>query len=321
MKKLIYALTLLLCFQTLSNAQVVDEKKIAEMKEKAAKEKDGWKKGGSFGFDASALSLVNPRFGAGGNKVSFGGLGSWFANQKKGNMLWENAFSGQLAVQRLGGNADFTKQLDLLRYATQIGYSTKNPKLYYGIKGDFETLITPTYANNFLKPKDSQDKASSRFFSPARMKVGLGVGYKVDDHLSFFFAPASLQAIIVSDKEIAALNIHGNDVGSTKSIQGGAQLTTRYNNKYLNDKLVYNSNLDLFTSYNHNPGRIDVLWKNDLGIVIFKNLSLNYLLEAAYDDDILVQVDRNKNGLYEKGESGKATSFTSALLLKYNYTF
>jgi hypothetical protein len=318
MKKLIYVLTLLLCFQTITNAQVVDEKKIAELKDKAAKETDGWKKGGSFGFDASALSLVNPRFGAGGNRISLGGLGSWFANQKKGKMLWQNTISGQLAVQRLGSEKDFTKQLDLLRYATQIGYSTKNPKIYYGIKGDFETLITPTYAKNYLKPKDSQDKASSRFFSPARIKVGLGVGYKVDDHLSFFFAPASIQAIIVSDKDIAALNIHGNDVGSTKSIQGGAQLTTRYNNKFLKDKLVYSSNLDLFTSYNHNPGRIDVLWKNDLGVVIFKNISLNYLLEAAYDDDVMVQVDRANNGIITPG---KATSFTSVLLLKYNYTF
>ena len=54
---------------------------------------------------------------------------------------------------------------------------------------------------------------------------------------------------------------------------------------------------------------------------IYKGLALNLLVDVLYDDDILVQVDRNKNKIYEPGEEGKRPTIIQALLIKYNLVF
>lgn len=87
-----------------------------------------WTTGGGLGLDLSQLLLSNPKVGAGDNRFAFGGLGNFFATYKKDKIMWENAGSLQLAVQRVGNSDNpFEKNLDLLRLGSKIGYQLKSP--------------------------------------------------------------------------------------------------------------------------------------------------------------------------------------------------
>jgi hypothetical protein len=317
--------TALAIFSATATAQIVDEKKMDALRTEQEKEKDGWKTGGTIGLDLSQLALINPRVGGGDNRIGAGGAVGLFANKKAGKFLWNSAATVQLAAQRIGGNtAAFQKNIDILRLNTEAGIVSKNPKLYYGAIASFESQLLKTYKDNFIKSDNATDLLS-KIFAPARIKAGLGVGYKFSDKLKFFFAPVSLQYIYVGDDALAKLNVHGNDVGKNTSVQGGAQLIGRYNDKFLEDKIVVGSNLELFSAYNNNFGRVDVLWHNDLGVKLFKNVTLTLFTDTFYDDDTKVVVQRavpasgSVPAVAEK--RGLKPSFAEGILIKYGRNF
>lgn len=294
--------------------------RLAEIKEASAQEvEEGWVSGGGLGLDFAQLALFNPRVGAGSNRIGFGGLGTVYANYKKGNLAWTNTGSLQLSAQRIGSNNQpFQKNLDVIRLASRAGYGF-NEKLFGAIETNLTTLLLPTYEGNVL----SSDTLNllARFFSPMTFVLSPGLDYKPNAKLSIFYSPASLKLIYVADDAIAALNVHGNEEGSNSFLQLGSNLKAIYADKYLEEKVTFTTTLDLYSNYLNNPQNLDVLWQNDLGFVIFKNFSVNLVTELFYDHDILVQVDRNDNGIFEDGELGRRVSFTEALLVKYNFIF
>ena len=309
----------------LSMAQAGNDR-LTEVKKLSAKEGDGWFKGAGIGLDFTQLALINPRFGSGENKIGFGGLGNLFANYKRDKIYWNNAASMQFAVQQIGISSNpFLKNLDRFVFGSKIGYKF-NDKWAAALDANLETQLTPTYQGNILKPTKGESIVAN-FFAPATIKVSPGIDYLATPHLTFFFSPASLKLIYINDQKIADLGIFGtkandNGIGFKKSdLQLGANLKGIYTNKLFNDKLMVNSVLDLYSNYLRNPQNIDVNWHNDFSWNIYKGLALNLLVDVLYDDDILVQVDRNKNKIYEPGEEGKRPTIIQALLIKYNLVF
>ncbi|MCB0703935.1 MAG: DUF3078 domain-containing protein [Saprospiraceae bacterium] len=281
-----------------------------------------WVVGGGLGLDFAQLALVQPKVGAGSNRIGFGGLGTVFANYGKDKVSWTNIASLQLGAQRIGGNGKpFEKNIDVIRAASRFGYQLGEGKAYAAIEASAQTLLLPTYEGNLINPEDKTNLIA-KFFAPVQFQLSPGIDYKVNEHLSFFLSPASLKIIYVGNDQIAALNVHGNDEGTNRFLAVGANLIAGYNNKFLNDRLVWNSTLNLFSNYLRDPQNVDLLWTNDLGIIIFKNVSLNLVTELFADDDIDVQIDRNGNGIYgEAGELAPSVSFTEALIIKYSFVF
>ena len=321
MKKFFLLFAVLGLFTTQHAIGQAGADRLAEINAASASEVDssGWVSGGGLGVDFAQLALINPRVGAGSKRIGFGGLGSVYANYKKGNLSWTNNGSIQLSAQRIGGSTEpFQKNLDVIRAASRAGYGFTE-KVFGAVEANVTTLLLPTYEGNVL----SSDTASllARFASPLTFVLSPGIDYKPNDKLSFFYSPASLKLIYVADDAIAALNVHGNEVGSNSFLQLGSNLKGIYNDKFADDKVTLTSTLDLYSNYLLNPQNIDVLWQNDLGFVIFKNFSVNLVTELFYDHDILVQTDRNDNGILEDGELGRRISFTEALLIKYNFIF
>ena len=309
------------------NAQAGDDR-LKELQDASKKEGDGWVTGGAIGLDFAQLSMANPRIGSGDNRIAFGGLGNIFSNLTKGRNTWTNNLSLQLAVQKLA-DIDWQKSLDALRFNSKYGYQSNNAKWTYTVLLTFESLAMPTYPGNYLKNQEESDMVQAKFLSPFRLEVSPGMEYKPNPHFSFLLSPASYKLIYISDQDVADLGVHGTKLiddtdpalGYEKAFhQVGARLVGKYQNKYLNDKVSFSSKLDLFSNYLDNPQNIDVLWQNDLGWQIWKSLSLNFLLEAFYDHDIDVLVERPSEALPD-GEVGKRVSWTQALLVKYNYVF
>ena len=104
----------------------------------------------------------------------------------------------------------------------------------------------------------------------------------------------------------------------------GSNLKIGYNNKFVKDKLLYNSSLDLYYNYRDkdikpdtrtSPKNLDMLWQNDLTYLLFDNFSLNLRLEMFYDADIR-QLDNDGNVL-DKSKIG----IVEAFFVKYSVIF
>lgn len=319
MKRCLYLLFILLCTTHVAWSQAGDDR-LKELNDKVKLEGEGWKSGGAFGTDFAQLALINPKIGGGDNKIGLGGLGTFFTNYKKGKLYWDNNFSLQLAVQELA-DAPWQKSLDVLRLGSRIGSQIKGEKLSAALDVQLQTLLLNTYEGNILNPKeeDSLDVVA-KLFSPATISVSPGLDWKPNAHFSLFYSPASLRMLYVADKKIADLDIHGNEKNKQSRLSLGSNVKALYTNKYYNEKVALKSSLDLYSDYLDKPQNIDVLWSNDIGVALFKNLSLNLLVETFYDDNVSVIKDKDKYKANKTG-TGKAVSITEALYIKYNWLF
>ncbi len=234
---------------------------------------EGWKIGGGIGFDFSQLLLINPKIGAGENRIGVGANSNFYGNYQKGRLTWKNSANLNFVIQKLGKdpNRPFQKSLDELRLSSTVLYNltAENP-LAYALDVLAVTQITPTYQGNFLSPQSTgRQYAIAKFFAPATITVSPGMAYKPDAHLSVLLSPASLKVIAVPDDSIAMQgnagltnSIHGNPLGRFASeqafrqsygvrpsgkindstyfannfIQLGATLKVTYQNKFLKDK-------------------------------------------------------------------------------------
>jgi len=331
MKKILL-LTCLISGIALLNARLFAQETADTAKQEVPKI---WTTGGGAGFDFAQLALINPKVGAGTNRIGFGGLLNLFANYKKNRFSWDNTGSLQLAAQRIGGKGSpFEKNMDILRLTSRASYRPGQGKLYAAVEGDLLTLLIPTYKNNVLKPGEGEEFPIAKFFSPVQIMISPGLEYKFNDHFSILYSPVSLKEIYVANDSIAALNVHGNKPGENDFLQLGSNLKARYSNIFLNKRMNWASALDLYSNYLENPQNVDVFWTNDLGFTIIKNLSLNVVTQLFYDDDVNVQVDLDGDGILgeeaidvnlppgqQRRELRPGVFFTEALLLKYNLIF
>ncbi len=319
LKKLLF-LTLISCFSISISAQkILDAKDAVKEMDKAKDAKDGWTKAGGIGLNLNLLSLINPRVGAGDNQVGIGGILNYSANLVRDKILWDNKFLVQLAtIQAAGG--PWTKATDVLQGTTQWGYKVA-PKWYVAGLGDLQTQLLSTYGTNFLKPQIIDGKRtllSGKLFSPAIVKFAPGVIFKPSDNLKFLYSPIAYKGVFVGNDEIAMqANFIPLDGTKFKNVdhQLGQELRMDYAQKFLNDKVVYITTLDLYSNYLRTPENIDVEWYNSLDFMVGKGISVNFRTDWFYDHDIQVFKGGNLNA------KGRDVFIRNALLLKYSAQF
>lgn len=316
MKALSTLILAILCLQVPSFAQTE-----APKTEEAPKV---WTLGGSLGLDLTGLGILNPRLGAGDNRIGFGGLINLFANQKKDKYFWNNNGSLQLGAQRIGGkDADFQKNLDVLRLGSRFGYNIVGDKVFAALDGTAESQLLRTYAGNLLTGVDSN--LLSEFLAPARFSIAPGIDYKPTKNLSFFLSPASFNLTYVGNDDLAALAGQplGNEPGKNNRFQLGYALKGQYANKYFKDRVAVSSKFAWFADYKQNLNG-NVLWQNAVDIQIFKGLALGLFGDLFYDHFTLVQVKEAPEGTGPDAIGqylGLKPSFTGGFLLKYNKIF
>ena len=263
----------------------------------------GWDKGAGIGLDLTQILVINPQAGAGQNRFGIGGAIGMFANYRDEKQSWHNNLALNLSVEKLGsgvvvddnGNATdikvpWRKSIDELRINSTYGRKIKaGSKWSYAVDFRFRSQLLSSY----LGTEDGQVYVSeieegpytnslvSKFLSPARFALGVGIMYTPNDHLTVTFTPATLDVITILDEEIANLGIHGNKLedGSTtvykqSRIAFGANLKVEYQNKFWNDRVTYTSTLILFSDYLADPQNVDVSWTNELAFEIVKGLTV-----------------------------------------------
>jgi hypothetical protein len=284
---------------------------------KPEEKKEGWFRTASIGFDAGQLAMINPRVGSGSNRINLGGAANFALNFKKGRHAWDNALAGIFAVQKLGsGNVvisnktvaqPFQKTTDEFRFNTKYGYGIKEGgKLFIAADASLLTQFSPTFTdNNYITDINKQGlgDVKSQFLSPGIITLALGLDYKPTKKLSLFYAPVSFRGVVVQEQEIAKreakagskLNAFGVAIDKKSNFNLGSLARVIYNDKFMSDKIVFNSNLGLFGAYSSGEG-VKVDWANQVAWALGKGFQLGFNFNVFYDKKMYVQVS-DKNGI------------------------
>lgn len=309
----------------------------------------GWTIGAGIGLDLAQLLQINPKQGAGQNRLGFGSATNAFFNYRRDRVSWETNALWQFGLQRLGsgviaqGATDkvpFQKEVDDLRLNSKYGISVnEDSKFFYTANFIFQSQALPTYQygpnvfpGNFVTDwRNAGITPTAKLFSPATVNFALGIDYKPTPALSIFYSPLGSKFIIVANDSIAARGVHGNEV-SGEPVNGffpefenvdaqlGSQALIKFAAAFKEERGNFNSTLGLYSNYLRNPQNIDVDWQNTISYELFADVKLTALVTLFYDDDINVQITdydfpNGVNGL------GKRVSITQQLLISYTKTF
>jgi hypothetical protein len=344
----------LLCGSLSGSAQLkIDHDRASKLrKEKAITDTSGWEVGMAFGMDFFQLLQINPKVGAGEDRIQLGGLSTVFSVYQKDRVKWENIGTLLFGVQRLGSGSTsignnivpkpFQKTVDELRWVSSFAYEkSSNSHWSYSADFIFNTQLVPTYRGNFLKDVSGEGEGPiSRFLSPASISLSLGSRYEPSKNWRIIVSPAALKTIVVADDAIASIpgdeeemvGLHGTAWRSETDydnvlLQFGASLRGLYKNSFARDKLKFKSELILFTNYLKEPENVDVDWRNEWSYEIVAGLTLNLVLNASYDHDVFIQktdwdapdgVERNPDG---SPRLSRGLNIVQSFSIQYNYIF
>ena len=308
MKKLLLSLLTFLTFLPTVFAQEADTTKY-------------WNWGGAGTINVGQVALSNWAAGGQGT-VNVLGLASLFANYKRGTSAWDNTLNVNYGGNKTGKDK-FRKSDDKLELNAKYGRHAFG-KWYYAGQFNLKTQLTPT----FFKDTDS---VISDFMSPAFILISLGLDYRPNEDFSLFISPATGKFTLVKSQRLAdagafgvkpgELNKDGFRVPNTGERfreEIGAYLAMRLR-RDLMENIKLQTRLELYSSYNNNPSNIDVNWENRLDMKVNKFISVSLITELIYDDDIMIAVDRNDDGIYEG--AGPRTQFKETLGVGLSYKF
>ena len=202
-----------------------------------------------------------------------------------------------------------------MSYATELGFQSLIAPAYQDTTGEYNGVLISQLEDTIMRTQQF-----AKFLSPATVNFSVGIDFKPQDNLSIYYSPVAYKGIFVSDDAIAALNVHGNEEGKNTFHQLGSLLRILLNQKLAKDRVLFSSNLALYSNYLKEPQNIDIDWQNQLDFAIIPNLAITLKLNMFYDHDIKVQISDNDapNGV---NGTGRRVSLTQQLLLKYAITF
>ena len=252
-----------------------------------------WKKGGDISINFSQVSFSN--WAAGGkNSVSGVGLFNCFANYSKNRIAWDNSLSIGYGLLK-EAHRDLVKSEDKLELNSKVGYKmTESGKWFLTGLTNFRTQ----FADGFNYTNIDNPVRISSLFAPAYLTFAVGFDYKPNDKFTLFGSPLSSKFTFVADDDLSAIGAFGVDPGKKFRAEMGGTIKSE-----LKFKVVKNvdavTNLTLFTNYLKNPKNVDVNWDFRLNMKINEFLSANFLSNMIYDDDVLIPIDRNDDGIID----------------------
>jgi hypothetical protein len=242
-----------------------------------------WDKGG---ITSLTFSQTNYKYwsAGGNNSITINSLLNAHANYKKDNIAWQNSLELGYGTQKSMG-LPFRKTDDKINFSSNFGFKAEN-NLYYTALLGFISQFADGY-----KYLDNGDSAKiSAFMAPAYLIYSLGINYIPNKNFSLYSSLLTGKTTFVLDKKLSAIGAFGVDTGKSLRYEFGAYLKMIYNKK-LTKNFTLNTNLSLFSNYLKNPQNIDVNFNLLASYKIAKFITLNFQLQAIYDDDILILVD------------------------------
>ncbi|MDA9819596.1 DUF3078 domain-containing protein [Salibacteraceae bacterium] len=285
--------------------------------------KGPWTKGGVGSINFNQVSLNN--WAAGGNSsISGAGLLNAFANYEKEKVSWDNNIVLAYGLIRQE-KQPVIKSDDRIEIVSKAG-KTANKKWSYTGLFSFRTQFAP----GFDDPVSPTRATISDFLSPAYMQLALGMEYKPNKKLSAFISPLANKTTIVTNQTLANAGAFGVEAaeydalgnlvteGLNARYEVGGYLKFMYQDDIMKN-VTFQTKVDLFSNYLNNPENIDVNWEALLAFKVNKFITASIATHLIYDDDILIGVDTNDDGIVDG--MGKRTQFKEVLSIGFSYKF
>ncbi len=236
-----------------------------------------WKVNGNITFNFSQVSLTN---WAAGGKTSGTGvfLSNLSANYKKDKISWDNSAQIDYGLYKEDGK-NFEKSNDKIDLSSKLGITAKGNWNYAAILS-FKSQFAPGY------DKDDDTKIISNFLAPGYLNLGAGMDYKTDN-FSLLIAPIDGKFTFVMDDILAADGAFGVDPGKNSRSEIGMFVKLEYKKEVVKN-VTFETKLDLFSNYFHNPENIDVDWNVLVNMKVNEYLSANLVTRLIYDDDVKI---------------------------------
>ncbi|TNE53241.1 MAG: DUF3078 domain-containing protein [Bacteroidetes bacterium] len=270
----------------------------------------GWKKGGVINLGMAQASLTN--WAAGGeSSIAFNGLVSLYGHRVAKKYAWENYL--ELGYGLLNqGNSDLWKKVDdRIDYTSKYGRKIKKSWYYAGLL-NFKTQWT----NGYNYPNDSV--AISKFMAPGYLLVAVGAEYRPSSNFTLYIAPFTSKNTFVLDERLSNQGAFGVDSSKRVRSEFGGYLRMSWT-KDLMENIRFQTKLELFSNYTHNPQNIDVSWETLLSMKVNKYISVTLGTHLLYDDDIDISVDENRDGVIDA--VGPRVQFKQVLNVGFSYKF
>lgn len=314
MKRIISVVLGAIIMCQLATAQVTElEKKVRDKSTiiNATDSTKFWKTGGVVSINLAQSSFTNWTAG-GENSVAVNSLLSVFANYKKGNASWDNMLDLGYGFLNQTSGSGYMKTDDKIDFSTKYGQAASK-HWYYAALVNFKSQMTPGY--NY--PNDSN--MVSRFFAPAYVIAAIGMDYKPSANFTAFIAPLTGKTTIVNNETLSNAGAFGVEPGEMIRSEFGGYVRMVYSRNLMKKSVSVLSKLDLFTNYMQNPENIDVNWENVIGLKVNKYISATVTTQLIYDDDVIIEFDKNGDGIIEK--KGPRIQFKEVIGVGFTYKF
>jgi hypothetical protein len=249
-----------------------------------------WVWGGDASLSFSATGLTN--WAAGGeDQIGVRSTINLFANYKKGKRTFENYATLAYGVLKTG-ERKAVKNDDRLHYTSKLGHQI-NPKWTYTAAFLARTQFAPGYSY-------SGDKITAKlsdFLAPINLYLSAGLDYTPNKNISLMISPVAGKATFVRSDSTTVISSAGMMTTETdadgnniqvprkKRYEFGGVAHIKFAGNMFNNKIKYNSTVDLFSNYMKEPQNMEVLWVLDANIQLYKNISANMQLQMKYDDN------------------------------------
>ena len=176
---------------------------------------------------------------------------------------------------------NYKTNADLFRINSKLGIrAIKN--LYYTLSGEFQTQFFSNYKTN-------TNDLISTFFSPANLKLSLGLDYKQNKNkytLSVLGNPFSWRYVYLANDRIVNPSQFNVEAGKRRASLFGSEITANVTWKIRNN-LTYRTKFDYFTTYE----KVIMNWENTFEFQFNRYLSTKVFLHGRFDDGVTLTDD------------------------------
>ena len=316
-KTQLFLTTFLTAWTLTASAQV---QKTDEVKVKLEdKDTVAWVKSGQLNLGAVQGFLHNWASGGELASIQTNGLFAGNATHYNHNKIWSNDLLLAYGLNYVYSNSFIPRKVDdRIDFTSKYGVRSNRWNNWY-LTGLLNLRTQFTKGYDYAAPEWRQNPVSD-FLSPAYLTAAVGVEYR-KDKFSLFFSPLAARFTFADEyyTSRSAAGAFGIDSGKTVRVELGAYLSARWE-KELTPAITYRTRFDLYSNYlakdkvlgdgsvrKDNPGNVDVLFDNFLGLKVNKYLGVAIGLTLIYDNDFpysRTYIDPNTNMVMEKNEPG-----------------
>jgi len=240
-----------------------------------------WIKGGVFNLNAAQSALKDWAAGGDNFSMAMNMYANAHAYYKKGKVSWDNNVDiniGYINTTSLGTR----KSDDRFDFLSKAGYDLGKKISATGL---FD--IRTQFFDGYTYSNPDNPTFSSTAFSPGYVLFSPGFDYKPIKNLSIFISPISSRWVIVLNPTLAKQGAYGVDSGKHFINQLGAFGTIIFNTKFTKN-ITFNSRMDLFSNYEHDPFNIDFYMTNFFAAKFSKKFAVTWNVDMIYDDDVRI---------------------------------